>query len=157
MVITEVAVLGKVQNWLSDIKFSCLEASRSAVFQFSLHFLSLVIIINFIVVYFNDSFADKVELLKVTFVPLDNLVWLLEPAEQVNDNFICESTFAFVKEMLEVLLKLVEDLCLFDESCLHLWCQLLVEWKFFNYQVEIMEESHFDITSDVIIEGRLNV
>lgn len=91
-----------------------------------------------IIMDFNYSLSDEIKFFKMTFVALNNCVCLLESAEKINDNFISESSLAFIKEMLEVLFKFIEYLGFFDKSCLHFWSELLVEWELLNDKIEIM-------------------
>jgi hypothetical protein len=40
---------------------------------------------------------------------------------------------------------------------LHLWGDLLIELELFNNQVEIIEESLFDVLSDIVVQSWLNM
>ena len=62
-----------------------------------------------------------------------------------------------VKEMIKRPLKLLEYASILNQVSLHLWSDLLVELEFFNDQVEIVEESLFDIFSNVVVQSGLDM
>lgn len=137
---------------MTNVYFANLAAIwKFTAFFFLFFFVCFVVVINFIVVYLHDALSNEVELFKIALVALYNAVCLLESAEQVDDHFVSKASLAFVKEVFKVPFKLVKNLSLLNEGSLHLGCQLLVERKLFNYEVEVMEKCFFDVASDIIV------
>ena len=109
---------------------------------------------NFIIIIienFNDSLSDEINLLNVTFVADYNSTRGVKSAEHIDDKFICKASLAFIKEMVERFLELLEHSGVLNQVGLHLWGNLLVELELFNDQVEIVEESLFNVLSDIVI------
>jgi hypothetical protein len=92
--------------------------------------LDLIVVV---VVDLDDSLSDEIHLLDITLVTNDGLTWGIESAEHVDDELVGESSLAFIEEMVERLLELLENSCVLDQLGLHLWSDLLVENKLLNY------------------------
>ena len=105
----------------------------------------------------NDSLSDEIYLLNVTFVADYNSSGGVKSAEHVDDKFISESSLAFVKEMVERFLKFLENSGVLNQLCLHLWGDLLIERKLFNYQVEVIFEGLFNVLSDIVVQSGLDM
>jgi len=59
--------------------------------------------------------------------------------------------------MVERFLEFLEDSSVLNQVCLHLWGDLLIELELFNNQIEIVEESLFDVLSDIVVQRWLNM
>lgn len=59
--------------------------------------------------------------------------------------------------MVELLLKVSELTNILNEVCLHLRSNLLIELKFFNYEVEVKHKGLFNVLADVSVERGLDV
>jgi hypothetical protein len=116
--------------------------------------LDLIVVV---IIDLDDSLSDEIHLLDVTLVTNDGLAWGVESAEHVNDEFVSESSLAFVEEVVERFFELLENSCILYQLGLHFWCDLLVKNKLLNYQVEIVHESLLNVFSDIVIESWLDV
>lgn len=105
----------------------------------------------FIVVNFNQALPDKVHLLDITLETNYSLSWCIDSAIHANNELISESPFALFEEMVETSLKLFKNSCVLNKIGLHFWCNLLVELKLLDDQVEIVQEGLLDVLSDVIV------
>jgi hypothetical protein len=85
----------------------------------------------------------------------DRYVRLVDTCEHVNDKLVDEPTFAVLKEVAELNLKVFED-CVHDFS-LHLGRDLLIEVEFFDYQVEVMKECILHILLYLAVKVRRDV
>jgi hypothetical protein len=92
--------------------------------------LDLIVVV---VVYLDDSLSDEIHLLDITLVTNDSLTWGIESAEHVDNELVGESSLTFIEEVVERLLKLLENSCILDQLGLHLWSDLLVKNKLLNY------------------------
>lgn len=81
----------------------------------------------------------------------------MDPAIQVDNEFINKSSLTVLKEVIKRPLEVTEVPCVFDQVCLHFGCQLLEEIELFNDQVEVMQESILYKASDVIVKLRVDV
>jgi len=59
--------------------------------------------------------------------------------------------------MVEWLFEISENSSILDKLSLHFWSNLLEERELLNNKIEIIEESLFDIFSDIIVESWLNM
>ena len=80
-----------------------------------------------------------------------------DSAEHIDDELVDESSLAVIKEMIERLLKFLEDPSILDNLRLHQWGDLLVELEFLDHQVEIVKESLLNVSPDVVVKSWLNV
>ena len=119
--------------------------------------LLLALLIVLVVENLDESLSDEIHLLDITLVADDSLAWGVDSAVHVDDQLICETSLALLKEVIERSLELLENSCILNQVSLHLWGDLLVELKLLNDQVEIIEESLFNILSDVVVESGLDV
>lgn len=110
LVVTEVGILGQVENWLL-----------------------LLLLVILVIVNFYKSLANEVHLLHITLVANHNLARSLNTAEHLDNQFVCESSFAFFEEMVEASFKFLENSSVLNEICLHLGSDLLVELEFFDH------------------------
>lgn len=83
-------------------------------------------------------------------------LWM-NSAIQTYDKLIYKPSLKTLEEMLMIIFKFPEIPCRSDQFCLHFWCDLLEEIKFFYHEVEIMEESLLHVLSYVIVKRRLYV
>lgn len=134
MVVSEVRELWQVEDWLL--------------------LLNLIVVV---VVDLDNSLSDEIHFLDITLVTDDGLTWGVESAEHVDDELVSETSLAFIEEVVERLLELLENSRVLDKLSLHLGGDLLVENKLFNNQVEIVHEGLFNVLSDIVIESWLDV
>jgi hypothetical protein len=134
LVVSEVRELWQVEDWLL--------------------LLDLIVVV---VVDLNDSLSDEIHLLDVTLVTNDSLSRGVESAEHIDDELVGETSLAFVEEVVERFLKLLEDSGVLDKLGLHFWGDLLVENELLNNQVEIVHEGLLNVLSDIVIESWLDV
>ena len=134
MIVTKVTEFWKVKNWSFFIDF-----------------------IVFVIVHLNQSLPDKVHLLDVTLVADNALARRRDTAIHLYDQFVREATLAFLEEMVERSLEFFEHTCVLDQIGLHLGGNLLIELELINDEVEIIEESLFNIFSNIVVKSRLNV
>jgi len=59
--------------------------------------------------------------------------------------------------MVEGLFEISENSSVLDKFSLHFWSDLLEEWELLNNKIEIIQESLFNVFSDVIVECWLNM
>ena len=59
--------------------------------------------------------------------------------------------------MVKRFLKVTENSCVLDQLCLHFRSNLLEEWELFNHKVKVIQESLFNILSDIVVQSWLNV
>jgi hypothetical protein len=81
----------------------------------------------------------------------------IDTAEKVDDEFVDEATLAFIKEVVERLLEVLEDARVLYQIRLHLGRDLMIEIELFDDQVEIVQEGLLDVLADVIVQRRLDV
>jgi hypothetical protein len=134
LVVSEVRELWKIEYW------------------FLLLDLIVVVIIDL-----NNTLPDEIHFLDVTLIADDSLAWGVKSAEHVDDQLIGESSLTFIKEVVERLLKLLENSSVLDKFSLHFWSNLLIENELFNYQVEIIHKGLLYVLSYIVIEGWLNM
>lgn len=134
MVVSEVRELWQVEDWLL--------------------LLNLIVVV---VVDLDNSLSDEIHFLDITLVTDDGLTWGVESAEHVDDELVSETSLAFIEEVVERLLELLENSRVLDKLSLHFGGDLLVENKLFNNQVEIVHEGLFNVLSDIVIESWLDV
>jgi hypothetical protein len=107
------------------------------------------------VVKFNSSLSDEVDLSKLLSILNHSSLWLVYPAIHVDNQFICKASFTVVKEVFEVLLKVLEYEI--HDFCLHLWRYLVVEWKLLYYEVIVMQKCILNVLLDYTIEVWWNI
>jgi len=105
----------------------------------------------------NDTLSDEIHLLDITLVADDSLTWCVQPTVHAYDQFIGETSFTLIKEMVESLLELSEYSSTLNQISLHFWSHLLVELELFDDQVEVEVEGLLNVLSDVIVESWLNM
>jgi len=81
--------------------------------------------------------ADKVHLLRITFIRNNSLSRLVDSAIQADNDFIDKSSLTFFKEVVKGAFEFFEHTDTFDDLCLHIGGELLIEGKFFNNEIEI--------------------
>ena len=106
---------------------------------------------------FYNTLPDEVHLFDVTLVWDDWLTRCVDSAVHVDNQLICEASFTLIEEVVERFFELSEYSCALNEVSLHFGSHLMVEFKLFDYQVEIEIECFLNIVSDVIVQGWLNV
>jgi len=99
----------------------------------------------------------EVHLFDATFVADYCLTSLVNPTIKVDNELIDEASFAFLEEVAEAFLELLELRSLHDQLRLHLRCDLLEELKLFNDQIVIIEECLVDVVLNIIIKVWLNM
>jgi hypothetical protein len=134
LVITEVRIFRQVKNWLLFVDF-----------------------VVFIVENFNQSLSNEIHFFNVTSITNNSLAWSIDSAIHTDDKLIGKSSFALFEEMVEGLFEFFEDSGVLNQVSLHLWGDLLIELELFNNQVEIIEESLFDVLSDIVVQSWLNM
>jgi len=134
LVVSEVRVLGKIEDRLL-----------------------LVELIVFIVVNFYETLSDEIHFLNVGLVTDNSLAWSVNSAVHADNKLIGKTSLAFLEEMVEGSLELLEHSGILDEISLHLGGNLLVELELLDNQVEIIEEGLLNVLSDIVIEGGLNM
>jgi hypothetical protein len=105
----------------------------------------------------NDTLLDEVHFFHIGLVVEYYLSWGHDPAEHRNDDLIDKSSLAVIEKVVERLLKFLKDSCILNYISLHHRSDLLVEVKFLYDQVEVIQESLLDVSSDVIIQSGLDV
>ena len=101
--------------------------------------------------------SNEIHLLDITLVADDCFSWGVDSTVHGDDKLVGESSLAFLEEMVEGSLELLEDSSVLDKVSLHLWGNLLVELELFDDQVEIVQEGLLNILSNVIIQGWLDM
>jgi hypothetical protein len=134
LIITEVRIFRQVKNWLLFVDF-----------------------IVFIVENFNQTLSNEIHFFNVTSITNNSLAWSIDSAIHTDDKLIGKSSFALFEEMVEGLFEFFEDSGVLNQVSLHLWGDLLIELELFNNQVEIIEESLFDVLSDIVVQSWLNM
>ena len=134
MVVSEVRELRKIKDWLL--------------------FLDLVILV---VEHFNQALSDEIHLLHIALVGNNYFAWGVDSAVHCDDQLIGEASLAFFEEVVERSFELFEHPGVLNEVSLHLWGDLLIELELFDDKVEIVQESLFNILSDVVVESWLDM
>jgi len=134
LIITEVRIFRQVKNWLLFVDF-----------------------VVFIVENFNQTLSNEIHFFNVTSITNNCLAWSIDSAIHTDDKLIGKSSFALFEEMVEGLFEFFEDSGVLNQVSLHLWGDLLIELELFNNQVEIIEESLFDVLSDIVVQSWLNM
>ena len=94
--------------------------------------LLLGLLIVFVIENLDESLSDEVHLFDVTLVADDSLAWGVDSAVHVDDQLICETSLALLKEVIEGSLELLEDSSILNQISLHFWSDLLVELELLN-------------------------
>jgi len=130
VIVTEIAVFWQVQD--------------------RFFFYNLII---FIVKYYNLPFSDKVNLLDLWILADDCSAGWVKAAIHIYNHFVYETTLTILEEMREIFLKLIQLLISLNEIRLKFGSKLLIEYEFFNYYIEIIVLSLFNISSNIIVKN----
>ena len=98
-----------------------------------------------------NTLTNKIHFFDRWFIADDGSVLLKDSAEHVYDELIDEAPFTIIKEVIEGALKLLEYFRVLNEIGLHLRCDLLVEGKLLNDQVEVIKECLFNVLANIAV------
>lgn len=89
-------------------------------------------LIIFVVEDFDESLADEIHFLDITFVTDYGLAWCVDAAIHVYDQFVGESTLTFLEKVVKTSFKFFEHPSILDQIRLHFGGDLLVELEFLD-------------------------
>jgi len=101
--------------------------------------------------------SDEIHLLHIALVGNNDFTRSIDSAVHGDDQLVGEASLAFFEKVVERSFELFEHPGVLNEVSLHLRSDLLVELELFDDKVEIVQESLFNILSNIVVKGRLNM
>jgi hypothetical protein len=100
---------------------------------------------------------DEVHLLDTALVADNSLSRLVNPAIKVDYQLVDESPFTLFEKVIKTSFKLFELESLNNQLSLHLGGHPLIELKFFDHEVIIVQEGLIDVVLDIVVQVGLDM
>ena len=114
-------------------------------------------VVIFIVENVNDPLPYKHKLFDICLITDHHFSRNVDSAQHIDYQVVDEASLTLIKKLTEGLLKISKSPCALNDLSLHFGGELLIEVKFLNHQVEVVEQSLLNVHSYVIVQSWLNV